>query len=156
MGARVGLQVYRAAPAPIGVVAPGGGTAPALLATLLMLARVLSATRFAWRSGQWAATNGQLRTFFESLLDEIAIELDPAAAGLPNSENRRQRLANLDPPVLRTDLNEWSGDGKNFVNGVLKRLHPDGPHPGLSDEEDSTFRLHLVVLISRLLLRRVT
>lgn len=105
--------------------------------------------------GQWAATNGQLRTFFESLLDEIAVKLDPGSAGLPSSENRRQRLATLDPPLLRADLNEWSADGKNFINGVLKRLHPDGPHPGLSDEEDSTFRLHLVLLISRLLLRRL-
>jgi len=74
---------------------------------------------------------------------------------LSSSENRRHRLASLNPPFLHVDLNEWSGDGKNFINGVLRRLHPDGPHPGLSDEEDSTFRLHLMILIARLLLRRL-
>jgi hypothetical protein len=103
--------------------------------------------------GQWAATNAQVRTFFESLLDEAALRLDPAAASLPSSENRRQCLGRLG--FLRADLNEWSADGKNFINGTMRRLHPDGPHPGLSDEEDSTFRLHLVLLVSRLLLRRI-
>jgi hypothetical protein len=61
----------------------------------------------------------------------------------------------LSPPFLSRDLNEWSDDGKNFINGVFKRLHPQGSHPGLSDEEDYTFRLHLVLLIPRLLLRRL-
>jgi len=89
------------------------------------------------------------------LLDDIAIKLDPTSEALTSSENRRERLATMQPPFLRADLNEWGGNGKNFINGVLKRLHPDGPHPGLSNEEDSTFRLHLVILVARLLLRRV-
>ena len=49
----------------------------------------------------------------------------------------------------------WSNDGKNLVNGVLKRLHPQGSHPGLSDEEDCTFRLHLVLVLARFFLRRL-
>lgn len=105
--------------------------------------------------GNWAAANGQIRTFVESLLDEIAIRLDPTSAALATSENRRQRLAVLAPPFLQTDLNEWDGTGKNFTNGLLKRLHANGPHPGLSDEEDCTFRLHLVLLCGRLFLRRL-
>ncbi len=32
---------------------------------------------------------------------------------------------------------------------------PQGAHPGLSDEEDSTFRLHLVLLTGRTLLKRL-
>ena len=35
------------------------------------------------------------------------------------------------------------------------RSHPSGSHPGLSDEDDCTFRLHLVLLVSRLLLQRL-
>lgn len=106
--------------------------------------------------GNWAAANGQLRTFYEALFNEIALLVDPVnAPGSQTGEARRQLLANLTPPFLSRDLNEWSDDGKNFVNGTLKRLHPQGAHPGLSDEEDCTFRLHLVLLVARLFLRRL-
>lgn len=106
--------------------------------------------------GQWAAANGQSRTFLESLLDEIAYRLvEDAPRGQNDGEARREALSKLDPPFLSANLNEWGNQGKNLVNGVLKRLHPQGAHPGLSDEEDSTFRLHLVLLIGRLFLRRL-
>lgn len=104
--------------------------------------------------GNWASANGQLRTFYQSLFDEIALLIDPQNAP-QTSEARRQHLANLTPPFLSRDLNEWSDDGKNFVNGLWKRLHPLGSHPGLSDNEDCTFRLHLVLLAARLFLRRL-
>jgi len=108
------------------------------------------------RGGNWAAANSQLRSAFISLLDEAARKLDPVgAAAATSEENRRQLLSRLNPPFLISGLNEWSLDGKNFINGVVKRLHPQGAHPGLSDEEDCTFRLHLVLLVSRLLLRRL-
>jgi hypothetical protein len=104
----------------------------------------------------WAAANSQFRTFLESLFDEIALLVDPRnAPAARTGETRRQLLANLRPPFLSRELNEWSDDGKNFVNGAFKRLHPQGSHPGLSDEEDSTFRLHLVLLTARLFLRRL-
>lgn len=106
--------------------------------------------------GNWAAANSQFRTFFEALFDEIAMALEPMQASTAaNSETRRQLLANRTVPFLSRDLNEWSNDGKNFVNGTFKRLHPQGSHPGLSDEEDSTFRLHLVLLSARVFLRRL-
>ena len=106
--------------------------------------------------GNWAAANGQLRTFYESLFDEIALLVDPQnGSAARTGETRRQLLANLTPPFISRDLNEWSDDGKNFVNGTFKRLHPQGSHPGLSDEEDCTFRLHLVLLVARLFLRRL-
>jgi hypothetical protein len=107
-------------------------------------------------SGNWASANSQIRTFFVSLLDEIAFKLEPAGAAAAGAEeNRRQLLAHRNPPFLLTGLNEWSADGKNFINGVVKRLHPQGAHPGLSDDEDCTFRLQLVLLVARLLLRRL-
>jgi hypothetical protein len=101
--------------------------------------------------GKWATANSQLRTFLEGMLDEIAQRLDPATKS-QTSENRRARLAALG--FLHADLNEWGNDGKNFVNGLMRRLHPQGSHPGLSDEQDSTFRLHTVLITAHLFLVR--
>ncbi len=104
----------------------------------------------------WAAANSQIRSFLESLLDEIAYMLVPnVPRGQTQGEARREALANLQPPFLSVSLFEWGNQGKNLLNGVFKRLHPQGAHPGLSDEEDSTFRLHLVLLLGRLFLRRL-
>ncbi len=98
--------------------------------------------------GDWAAANSQLRTFMESLFDDIARDVRPAeAAQRPTSENRRALLAEIG--FLATDRNEWTQDGKNYINGVFKMLHTDGSHPGLSDEDHSTFRLHLVLITAR-------
>lgn len=106
--------------------------------------------------GEWAASNSQSRTFLESMLDEIAYRLVPnPPRGQNQGEARREALAQLTPPFLSPELNEWGAQGRNLVNGVLKRLHPQGAHPGLSDEEDSTFRLHMVLLLGRLFLRRL-
>ncbi len=104
--------------------------------------------------GDWAAANSQLRTFMESLFDDIARDVRPAeAAQRPTSENRRALLAEIG--FLATDRNEWTQDGKNYINGVFKMLHTDGSHPGLSDEDHSTFRLHLVLITARTFLRRL-
>ncbi len=111
----------------------------------------LDQARDAHARGDWAAANSQVRTFLEGLLDEIAIAIDPTLA-TGSSENRRAGLARQG--FLSSDLNEWSGDGKNFINGLMKRLHPQGSHPGLSDEDDSSFRLHIVLLTSQMLLAR--
>lgn len=104
--------------------------------------------------GDWAACNAQLRTFLESLFDAIAHHIDPArAAQLPSSENRRQLLA--DRGFLAVDRNEWGSEGKNYINGLFKMLHTDGSHPGLSDEDHSTFRLHVVLVTGRTFMRRL-
>lgn len=102
--------------------------------------------------GNWAAANSQLRTFFDALLDTIAERLDATAANLSSGQARRSKLASLD--FLSVPLNEWDDDGRGFVNGLVKRLHPQGAHPGLSDDDDCTFRLHVVLLTAALLLRR--
>ena len=105
--------------------------------------------------GDWAAANAQLRTFFESLLDAIAFVVDSeVASSCATSENRRAMLAAKG--FLASDRNEWTQDGKNFINGLFKMLHTDGSHPGLSDEDHSTFRLHLVLVTARTFLRRLT
>jgi hypothetical protein len=89
----------------------------------------------------------------EGLLDELALRVDPQrAAQLPSSENRRSMLA--DHGFLSKSRNEWAPDGKSYINGMFKMLHTDGSHPGLSDEDHSTFRLHLCLITGRTLLRR--
>lgn len=102
--------------------------------------------------GDWASANGQLRSFFEGLLSEMAVQIDPSAGQLQSSENKRALLASKG--FLDERLNEWGNEGKNFINGLWKRLHPEGSHPGLSNENDSTFRRHIVLLTSQLLLVR--
>jgi len=105
--------------------------------------------------GDWAAANAQFRPFIESLLDSIAERL-AAGTELPAPGNQRRIwLANRNPSFFFADLNEWDGQGKGFIEAFFRRLHPAGAHPGLSDEDDSTFRLHLVLLVARDLLRRV-
>jgi len=105
--------------------------------------------------GDWAAANSQIRTFLEGLLRDIALHLDPQkAAELPSSENLRAWLAERE--FLSIRRNEWTRDGKNYLNGLFKMLHTDGSHPGLSDEDHSTFRLHLALITGRTLLRRLS
>jgi hypothetical protein len=68
----------------------------------------------------------------------------PAPAGgqhPPVGLQRRQWLANATPPFFIGGLNGWSNNGRGFFENFFQRLHP-----GLSDEEDSTFRLHLMLL----------
>jgi hypothetical protein len=102
--------------------------------------------------GDWAAANSQLRTFFESVFDDVARAVRSAeAAQLATAENRRGLLA--DAGFFSVDRHEWTRDGKNFVNDVFKMLHTEGSHPGLSDEDHSTFRMHLVLVTARTFLR---
>lgn len=104
--------------------------------------------------GDWAAANSQTRTLVESLFEQIAGHIDPAeAATAGSSENRRAWLA--ERGFLSKDRKEWTNDGKNFINGLFKMLHTEGSHPGLSDEERSTFRLHLALVTVRTFLRRL-
>ena len=107
--------------------------------------------------GDWAAANSQLRSFIESLFNSIADTLSHDKTRLPqNSHGRWKFLTTLNPPFWLTTLNEWESTGKGFVQGFWYRLHPSGSHPGLSDEEDSTFRLYLVIIVASHYLRRLT
>ncbi len=106
----------------------------------------------------WASANAQLRSFMESLFDSIAKRLTDDKKGLPLSGYQKscELLAKLNPPFLLSTLNEWVASGKGgFLQGLWRRLHPQGSHPGLSDEEDSTFRLHLVILTASYYLKRL-
>jgi hypothetical protein len=90
------------------------------------------------------------------LFDSIARNIRPQeSAQRPTPENRRALLADSSVGFLAADRNEWTADGKNYINGLFKMLHTEGSHPGLSDEDHSTFRLHIVLVTARTFLRRL-
>lgn len=92
--------------------------------------------------GDWAAANAQLRSFVEELFDRIAESIIPGSY----SSSTERRMALSKAGFFKIELNEWTNDGKGFLQGFWKRLHPEGPHPGLSEKDDCTFRLHLVII----------
>jgi hypothetical protein len=100
--------------------------------------------------GDWAAANAQLRSFVEEFFDQIAETVTPGSY----SSGHERRVALAKTGFLRADLNEWRDDGKGFLQGFWKRLHPQGSHPGLSEKDDSTFRLHIVIVITHYLAGR--
>ncbi|WP_169577874.1 hypothetical protein [Salisaeta longa] len=107
--------------------------------------------------GEWESANAQIRSFIESLFDAISQKLIPEDEMRDSSHARREHLAQIDPPFLIPSLNEWEvGDKGGFVQGFWKRLCPDGSHPGSSDREDSTVRLHLAILLAHHFLRRLS
>lgn len=100
--------------------------------------------------GDWAAANSQLRNFVEEFFDRISEAI--SSRSYTSSHHRREALAI--EGFFQSDLNEWSKDGKGFVQGFWRRLHPQGSHPGLSEKEDSTFRLHLVIVVMHYFAKR--
>lgn len=107
----------------------------------------------AFRRGEWSSANGELRNFYESYLNEIADKL--GYAGFDNSKARRDFLGSgVQPPFLLADYNEWDSQKTQYVQALMNRLHPHGGHPGLSEEEDATFRLQITLVTARLFLRR--
>jgi len=116
----------------------------------------LSRAMSAFQRGEWSGANGELRNFLESYFNEIAV----LAGCDPTLESRQKRDflgRSVTPPFLLADYNEWSPDGKRspFVQALMSRMHPHGGHPGLSEEEDATFRLQINLVTARLFLRRL-
>ncbi len=105
----------------------------------------------------WASANSQFRPFIESLLIDICSVL------LPNNPCNNANTAitilskTANPPFLLEALNEVESNNckKPFIEGLWKRLHPAGNHPGLSDEEDCTFRYHITIVTAHNLLKRL-
>jgi hypothetical protein len=109
----------------------------------------------AFQRGEWSSANGALRNFFESYLNEIATALDYDDGG--DSKAKRDFLGGtVQPPFLLMDYNEWNTNNQKpqYVQGLMSRMHPHGGHPGLSEEEDATFRLQITLVTARLFLRR--
>lgn len=114
----------------------------------------LAQARSSFQRGEWAGANAQLRTFVESYLSQLAAKL--GYAGNDNMNERLKYLGELEPPFLLPAYNEWHANDQKpqYVKGLWSRMHPEGSHPGLSEEEDATFRLQITLISARLLLRR--
>lgn len=93
--------------------------------------------------GEWAAANAQLRSFVEEFFNKTQTIVCP---GQHSSSNER-KIALAKAGFFISEYNEFLFNGTGFVEGFWKRLHPEGSHPGLSEQSDSTFRLHLVILV---------
>jgi len=109
----------------------------------------------AFQRGDWAASNSQLRTFYQDLLDKIAENLGCDTSNTDDA--KRQYLADIKSgPFLIHEYNEWENDRGRpaFILGLWARLHTHGSHPGLSDEGDAAFRLQITLITARLLMRR--
>ncbi len=101
--------------------------------------------------GEWAAANAQLRAFVEEFFNKAQEIVCPGHYS--SSKERRNALANAG--FFVREYNEYLFNGTGFVEGFWKRLHPEGSHPGLSEQSDSTFRLHLVILVIHYFLMRL-
>jgi hypothetical protein len=116
--------------------------------------RHLDSARENIKQGDWEAANSQCRTFLEALTDAIADSLYSAdAATLSGGLAKRQLLASNG--FLSREKHEFGdGPGQTFLPGLAKLLHPDGAHPGISNQDDALFRLQAVVVTARWLLKR--
>ena len=108
---------------------------------------------YAHARGDWAAANRQIRSFLAGLFSDVAHHIKPQLKGQsPSAENCCALLAGRGS--VSKDRNQWTADGQNFLNGLFKMLHTDGFHPGLTDEDHSTFRLQLAPITGRALQSR--
>jgi hypothetical protein len=97
--------------------------------------------------GNWAAANGQTRTFLEATFDEMAARKWTGTGTPPTAGQARQYLENvglIDPQL----------DGP-LLKDLFQILHTEGSHPGLSDQEDSENRLLMAVAIAGRYLARL-
>lgn len=106
----------------------------------------------AFTRGDWAACNSQIRTFVEELLCKLAEDITGRIFN--KSHHARTALSQSTPKLFYPELNEWLNDGTGYFETFWKRLHTQGPHPGLSNENDSMFRLNLVQISTLEVLRR--
>ena len=109
----------------------------------------------AFQRGDWSSSNAELRNLYEGLLNDIAAGLGYVGNG--DSLAKRNFLGEgVTPPFLLSDYNEWNANTQKpqYVQGLMSRMHPHGSHPGLSEEEDATFRVQIALVTARLFLRR--
>lgn len=114
--------------------------------------------------GNYAALDGQLRTFVESIFQDMAAHIkvcEPTNTNISNiNEIDGQQamiiFAKCEHPILDFNLNEWSGDSQqaSYFPAFWKRLHPEGSHPGVPQFSEVIYRFQLVVLNIELLVSR--
>lgn len=98
----------------------------------------------AFASGNWASANSQLRAFFEDLVRN--------AGGVPPGGGTRHVQRAFD--ALEAAGKLVTGE-QQFGKDLWSLLHANGSHPGLSDQDESRFRLLALTGYARYLLSRV-
>lgn len=98
----------------------------------------------AFSRADWAAANGQLRSALEDLL--------PSAAELVSGKRPKQPRASIE--VLRAKANLVEGEF-DLLKGLWDLSQRRGSHPGLSDVDESRFRLVTLTAHCRFLLARL-
>lgn len=101
--------------------------------------------------GEWAAANAQLRSFVEEFFNKAYT----IVFSDQNGSSNERKIALAKAGFFAKEYNEFLFNGTGFVEGFWKRLHPEGSHPGLSEQSDSTFRLHLVILVLHYFITRL-
>lgn len=89
----------------------------------------------------WESSNGQVRSFLEDFLIKVGKTL-----------SRRERS---EPVAALQDLKnaDYLDDAEfNQIKAFWAGIQDNGPHRGLSDEEESLFRLHVATCLARYLL----
>jgi hypothetical protein len=99
--------------------------------------------------GNWAAANGQTRTFLEAVFDGIAARKWTGSGAPPTGGEARRYLESESVGLMDAQL-----DGP-LVKALFKTLHTEGSHPGLSGAEDSQNRLLMAVAIAGRYLARL-
>lgn len=89
-------------------------------------------------AGNWEAANGQIRSFMENLLIEL---------GRRQTSNERDNAAT----ALQDLRNEGFFDDAEWqmLKGFWQSIQDNGPHHGLSDEQEALFRLHVATSVAR-------
>ncbi|VAW16767.1 hypothetical protein MNBD_BACTEROID05-1160 [hydrothermal vent metagenome] len=101
--------------------------------------------------GEWAASNAQLRSFVEEFFNKVHDHISKENNN--SNHEKKQVLAKLG--FFNQELNEWVNNGCGFIQGFWKRLHPEGSHPGLSEKDDTEFRLHTVIVTITYYMKRL-
>ena len=113
-------------------------------------------------NGNYAALDGQLRTFVESIFQDMATYIkikEPDNNQIKNISDIDAQQAILifvkcHNPIIDIDLNEYGENNTGYIQAFWKRLHPKGSHPGLPDNEEALYRFQLVVLNIELIIKR--
>jgi hypothetical protein len=107
-----------------------------------------------YKDGNWAAANAMVRSCFETILIFINDKLNPQT---PSTSGGDAITKLTNSGFFREDLNEADRQSQpfGFIGGLWKMLHPHGSHPGLSVEEDSTFRYHVALVALNYYLKRL-
>lgn len=118
-------------------------------------ARHLESARENLAQGDLEAANGQCRTFLEALTDSIADGLFPSES-VQRSGGLQKRQLLAERGFLLKEKHEFSdGQSQAYIPGLAKLLHTDGSHPGITTPHDALFRLQIVIVTARWLLKRL-